>query len=97
MVDILEKIAAEQNRPLGNHLFKRLDRWLARKGLYVLRQIKSRLPGSHNRPEFQRHRYPGIPIHQVAERLSRFQRLLGDDTRLSVEPITATLYRIRNL
>jgi len=95
MVDILEKIAAEQNKPLDNTLFKRLDRWLAQRGLYVLRQIKSRLPGSHNRPEFQRHRYPGIPIHQVAERLSRFQRLLGYEMALSVEPVAATLYRIR--
>jgi hypothetical protein len=32
---------------------------------------------------------------EVAARLSRFQRLLGDDIPLAVEPITATIYRIR--
>jgi hypothetical protein len=53
------------------------------------------LPGSHNRPEFQRHRYPGLPLAEVSERLVRFQRLLDDRTRLAVEPVTATIYRIR--
>jgi hypothetical protein len=67
---------------------------MARKGLHWLRQIKSRLPGSHNRPEFQRHRFPGVPLEEVAARLARLQRLLGDRTRLAVEPITATIYRI---
>jgi hypothetical protein len=95
MMDALEQIAAAQATPLSKAWVKCMDRWLARRGLHLLRHVKSKLPGSHNRPEFQRHRYPGLPIHEVAERLARFQRLLGDDRRLSVEPITATIYRIQ--
>jgi surface carbohydrate biosynthesis protein len=96
IVEILERIAANQAKPLPQSVIKRIDRWSAGKGLQLLRQIKSRLPGSHNRPEFQRHRYPGLPLDEVATRLSRFQDLLGDhDTRLAVEPITGTIYRIR--
>ena len=67
----------------------------ARLGLHVVRNVKSWLPGSHNRPEFQRHRYPGLPLDEVRARIARFQRLLGDDTHLAVEPITATIYRLR--
>jgi hypothetical protein len=95
MVDVLETIAARQAKALSGAWLHRLDRWIARKGLQHLRRIKSRLPGSHNRPEFQRHRYPGLPLEQVAKRISRLQQLLGDSTRLAIEPITATIYRIQ--
>jgi surface carbohydrate biosynthesis protein len=95
MVDVLERIAVAHATPLSGALARRADRWLARKGLRLLRQIKSHLPGSHNRPEFQRHRYPGLPLDEVRARIARFQRLLGDHTRLVVEPVTATIYRLR--
>jgi hypothetical protein len=95
VVDVLEQIASDQARPLSQAVFRRFERWLTSQGLHVVRSVKSMLPGSHNRPEFQRHRYPGLPLEEVSERLVRFQRLLGDRTRLAVEPITATTYRIR--
>jgi len=95
VVDVLEQIASDQARPLSHAVLRRFECWLTSKGLHVLRSVKSMLPGSHNRPEFQRHRYPGLPLEEVSERLVRFQRLLGDRTRLAVEPITATIYRIR--
>jgi hypothetical protein len=95
MVDVLEQIASEQARHTARGMRRRIDRWLTSKGLHLLRRVKSMLPGSHNRPEFQRHRYPGLPLTEVSERLVRFQRLLGDRSRLAVEPVTATIYRIR--
>jgi surface carbohydrate biosynthesis protein len=95
VVDVLEQIASEQVRPLSRTVLRCSERWLTSKGLHVVRSVKSMLPGSHNRPEFQRHRYPGMPLEEVSERLVRFQRLLGDRTRLKVEPVTATIYRIR--
>ncbi len=95
VLDVLEQIASDQARPLSQALPRRFEHWLTSKGLNAVRGVKSMLPGSHNRPEFQRHRYPGLPLEQVSERLERFQRLLGDRTRLAVEPVTATIYRIR--
>ena len=95
MVDVLERIATDQAEPISNSVVPRADRWLARQGLQLLRQIKSHLPGSHNRPEFQRHRYPGLPLDEVRSRIARFQRLLGDATPIAVEPITAAIYRLR--
>jgi surface carbohydrate biosynthesis protein len=95
MVAVLEQIASDQARPLSRRMPRRLERWLTSKGLHLLRYVKSMLPGSHNRPEFQRHRYPALPLEEVSERLSRFQRLMGDRSRLTVEPVTATIYRIR--
>jgi surface carbohydrate biosynthesis protein len=95
VVDVLEQIASDPGRPQAQTLVRRIERWLTSKGLHAVRSVKSMLPGSHNRPEFQRHRYPGLPLEEVSERLVRFQRLLGDRTRLKVEPVTATIYRIR--
>jgi surface carbohydrate biosynthesis protein len=93
ILDVLEGVAT--GAPRFRSLLGRLDGWATSKGLHALRQIKSVLPGSHNRPEFQRHRYPGMPLEEVAERLARFQKLLGDTTPLAVEPVTATIYRVR--
>jgi surface carbohydrate biosynthesis protein len=95
VVDVLEQIASDQTRPISQAVWRRCERWLTSQGLHVVRRVKSMLPGSHNRPEFQRHRYPGLPLEGVSERLARFQQLLGDRTRLAVEPVTATIYRIR--
>jgi surface carbohydrate biosynthesis protein len=95
MVDVLEQIASDQTRPLSRSALRRFERWLTTLGLHGVRNVKSWLPGSHNRPEFQRHRYPGLPLEEVSERLARFQRLLGDRTHLAVEPVTATIYCIR--
>ncbi len=95
MVEVLERIAAGPAPPGSRSWARRTDRWVVQKGLGLLRQVKSRLPGSHNRPEFQRHRYPGLPLDEVRSRIARFQRLLGDDTPLAVEPVTATIYRLR--
>jgi surface carbohydrate biosynthesis protein len=95
VVDVLEQIASDQARPMSQAWPRRFERWLTSKGLHVLRSVKSVLPGSHNRPEFQRHRYPGLPLEEFSNRLARFQRLIGDRTPLAVEPVTATIYRIR--
>jgi surface carbohydrate biosynthesis protein len=95
VVDVLEQIASDQARPISQAVWKRCERWLTSRGLHAVRRVKSMLPGSHNRPEFQRHRYPGLPLAEVSERLVRFQRLLGDRTPLAVEPVTATIYRVR--
>jgi hypothetical protein len=64
------------------------------KGLQVARRFKSSLPGTHNRPEFQRHRYPEIPVEDIRTRLARLQGLLGDNGELSVEQLSDVSFRI---
>jgi surface carbohydrate biosynthesis protein len=95
MVDVLDRIAAESARSSPPAVGRRIARWLATGGLHLLRQVKEKLPGSHNRPEFQRHRFPGIPVKMLRRRLEHFQRLLGFDMRLIVEPVSDVINRIR--
>ena len=59
-----------------------------------VKRTKAYLPGSHNRPAFQRHRYPEIAIEDIRARLARFGRVLGDNRELKVERIAKQFFQI---
>jgi surface carbohydrate biosynthesis protein len=63
--------------------------------LHLARWVQPKLPGSHNRPEFQRHRYPAIPSDVVMRRLKKFQELIHDDLPLRIEPISDVIFKVR--
>jgi surface carbohydrate biosynthesis protein len=94
IIDILQELASGQadqdNHPAGG----RFERWLITKGLQLVRQVKSNLPGSHNRPEFQRHRYPGISTEELTQRVSLFQRLLGYEQSLDIKQVSDGIFHI---
>jgi surface carbohydrate biosynthesis protein len=92
MVDVLEKISV--NMPGDKSVSKRTLRWLVTQGLHLAKRIKSSLPGSHNRPEFQRHRYPGISDEELNRKLNQFQQLLGNTSKLKVEQISNVMFKI---
>ena len=93
MVDVLAKISG--NLTAGRRsISKRAQRWILTRGLHVAKAVKSHLPGSHNRPEFQKHRFPEIAPDKIAGQIERFQKLLGDTHRLRIDPISDVLVRI---
>ena len=81
----------EQRKPA---LGFRLTHWLIAKGLGLINRYKSHLPGEFNKPAFQRHRYPGIPIRELRARLRRFQTILGYSKQLKVEEISDQIFQI---
>lgn len=93
IVDVLEQGSA-RDRGREDAAGAHLQRSVLRAGLHLARTLKAKLPGTHNLPEFQRHRYPEISIDEVRNRLSRFQDLLGDSSRLTVERLTCGSFRI---
>jgi surface carbohydrate biosynthesis protein len=93
IVEILERIAAQPGQSNG-HRRGRIAGWLERKGLHLVKRFNSWLPGSHNRPEFQRHRYPGISLPEFKAKLAKFQQALGDRTAIDVEQITNAVFRL---
>jgi hypothetical protein len=94
MVDVLETVA-EKLSPSKPVSFKnRLERWFVSQGLHLAKGIKSHLPGSHNRPEFQRHRYPGISLEALNAKLLQFKQLLGNRRELKVEQISNVMFQI---
>jgi surface carbohydrate biosynthesis protein len=92
IVDVLEKMNI--NTPGERSISKQARRWLATRGLHLAKRIKSSLPGSHNRPEFQRHRYPGISLDNLRAKLNQFQQLRGNTRELKVEQISNVMFKI---
>jgi surface carbohydrate biosynthesis protein len=94
MVDVLETISQKFSPTGAEPLTNKLERWLLTQGLHLAKKIKSSLPGSHNRPEFQRHRYPGISLEALHGKLSQFQQLLGYNQELKIEQISNVMFQI---
>jgi surface carbohydrate biosynthesis protein len=92
IADVLEKISV--NMPVEKSVSKQTQRWLVTRGLHLAKWIKSSLPGSHNRPEFQRHRYPGISLEALRAKLWKFQQLLGNNRELKVEQISNVMFQV---
>ena len=94
MVDVISDMVAgraELPRPwMGARLFG-WSLWAVRT---MIKRYKDSRPGSHNRPEFQRHRYPEITMEDMRERVSRFQKILNDRNDLKIEQIYDKFFRI---
>jgi hypothetical protein len=95
MVDVLEKLSIDMSAERS--ISKRTQRWLVTRGLHLAKNIKSKLPGSHNRPEFQHHRYPGISAEALHKKLSQFQQLLSNNRELKVEQISRVMLKLTPL
>jgi len=94
MVNVLESFTADGTDSSGPSPVERLQRWMIAGGYHLYKRLKPKLPGSHNRPEFQRHRYPRISVDTINLKIERIQQLLKDNTRLNVKPISDVLFQI---
>jgi hypothetical protein len=94
MMDVIETISEKLNPADQVSPKNRLERWALTRGLHLAKRIKSSLPGSHNRPEFQRHRYPGISLENMLSKLQQFQQLRGNNQELKVEQVSNVMFQI---
>jgi len=58
---------------------------------YFYRRLNS---GSHNRPEFQRHRDPGISLENIRAKLKQFQRLRGNNRGLKIDQVSNVMFQM---
>jgi surface carbohydrate biosynthesis protein len=94
MVDVLESLTADGRKNSGPSAAERFQRRMIAGGYHLYKRLKPKLPGSHNRPEFQRHRYPSIAVDTINMKIECIQELLKDNTRLNVKPISDVLFQI---
>lgn len=94
MVDILASSGKDGKAEDKLSWWERLQRRLIAEGYHLYKRLKPRLPGSHNRPEFQRHRYPAISLDAINSKIDRIQHILEDKTQLNVEQLNQVLFRI---
>jgi surface carbohydrate biosynthesis protein len=95
IVDALEQLVEPMALANESGLRERWQRLYITGGLRLVNRYKSYLPGSHNRPEFQRHRYPGVSVSQLRRKLARIQGILGlKGGDLAVEEVFDGVFRI---
>jgi hypothetical protein len=94
MVDVLASNVTDRNDNDKSSLWDRLQRRLIADGYHLYKRLKPKLPGSHNRPEFQRHRYPGISLEAINSKIERIQHILKDTTKIKVEQLNEVLFRM---
>jgi surface carbohydrate biosynthesis protein len=94
IVDVLAEMAHNHSRRPETPLIQQLQGRLFLAGRTLVKRAKDRLPRSHNKPAFQRHRYPQISLDDVRSRIDRFQKLLGDESNLRVEPLHGSFFQI---
>ncbi|MGD8393110.1 MAG: hypothetical protein PVH74_16365 [Desulfobacterales bacterium] len=95
MMDVIETISGNPKKTAKAPFKSKLGHWAVTCGLHLVKQIKTSLPGSHNRPEFQRHRYPGISLENLRSKLDQFQHLRGNKQEFNVEQISNVMFEIR--
>jgi surface carbohydrate biosynthesis protein len=96
IVDILEKMMAGRPGLPKPDLMDRLGGWSIANGRRLVKGVLSYLPNTHNRPEFQRHRFPGISLDALNEKIDRILQILGETDRLKVEQLSDVLFQISN-
>ena len=94
IVDVLEKISAGRSGLPNPTLKARVDGHLRATTRRLIKRLLSYLPDSHNRPEFHRHRYPGISLTEVRERILRIKKTLGDRDEVAVNQISEEIFQI---
>jgi hypothetical protein len=94
MVDVLEGMMEGRSELPKPSLRDRLAGWSMSTVRTLIKRAKERLPDSHNRPEFQNHRYPEVFLEEIRARLLRFQQVLGDSKELKVEQISRQFFEI---
>ena len=96
MVEVLEDIAERQTKRPPSGMVKRTAGWSLWALRTLIKRYKDSRPGSHNRPEFQRHRYPELSIDDIRRRISKFQQIRGDCNALKVEKFLNQFFKISN-
>jgi hypothetical protein len=94
IIDVLEEIMEDRPELPKPTLPDRFGGWWIANGRRLIKRTKAYLPGPHNRPEFQRHRYPGISLGELHDRIRRFQKLLGYEEELRVQQLYSHIFQI---
>jgi surface carbohydrate biosynthesis protein len=94
IVDVIEDIMKGLAKSPKLSMSDRLNRWIVASGLYLNKTIGPYLPRSQDRPDFLKHRYPGISLEELKTRLSRFQKLLEYNIKFKVEKIYNQIFQI---
>lgn len=94
IVEVLEKkMKSRPELPMPPLSDRLLGRGFANWRL-VVKYVRKHLPGKHAPPEFHRHRYPGISLQELINRITRIQQVLGDNSSVKAEQLYDQIFLI---
>ena len=96
IVDVIEKIMAGRSELPKAALYGKMTGVYRSNWRRLVKWYKSHLPHSKYRPEFQRHRYPGLSLNELRNRISRFQEILGDRTAIKAQQISDYIFLVHS-
>jgi len=94
IVDVLDRMVEHQPRLPAPDWGRQIKGWSVANGRRLIRHMRKYLPGSYAPPEFHRHRYPGISLHELGERISHLHKVLGYSNRVKTEQLTDHIFVI---
>jgi len=94
IVDVLEDMAEKWSEESKPGIGARFSARALSTGRTLIKRYKDNRPGSYNRPEFQKHRYPPITLNDMQKRVSRFRKVLNIGEELKVEPVLDKFFHI---
>jgi surface carbohydrate biosynthesis protein len=94
MVDVLETMVEKTEWPRPG-FSARLRGWSSWAGRTMIKRYKDSRPGSHNRPEFQQHRYPDLTLEEMRTRVAKLQKIMNMTEDLKIEPAFDKFFCIR--
>ena len=94
IVDVLERMMVGRSELPQPAFYDRMAGWSVANGRRLVKRLLSYLPNNHNRPEFQRHRFPGISLRALNEKIERIQQIRRENNKLTIEQLSDVLFRI---
>jgi surface carbohydrate biosynthesis protein len=94
MLDAVENIVDGRMELPRPDVGGRISGWSLWAVRTLIKRYKDSRPSSHNRPEFQRHRYPEVSLEDMQNRVNRFIQVLNISEDIRVEPVLGKFFRI---
>jgi surface carbohydrate biosynthesis protein len=94
IADVLVNVRQTETAMAKPTLNRKMLGWTQASWRRFNRFIRQYLPGSHAPREFHRHRYPGITLMELNDRIARLQQAIGDSTNFKTTKIAKQIFLI---
>jgi surface carbohydrate biosynthesis protein len=95
IVDVIEqKMQSRPTLPKPPFIDRMTGKVLANSRRFY-KNFKQYLPGTHAPPVFHRHRYPGLSLQELMNRINKVQQALGDSHKIDAEKISDQIFLIK--
>jgi hypothetical protein len=94
MVDALAELAKDRAGCHKPNFAKRTTGRILARSRTMVKRYKDARPGDHNRPEFQKHRFPPLALEDIKGRVTRFRSITGVLQSINIQKMQHQFYLI---